>query len=158
MLRSAACNNGVRTTNRSGLVRLLRTETRSSNEDHTMRHINPDIVRSGWGSEASMTQCDLTCVQDVNTEIFPLTEVEVFCSRNWVWSCGMCCSGYSAALLCPSGNYCVRPVMDCDNICNGVSFCLNNMPTGCSPFYSGSTPERKLRLKTVRVFVRGNDN
>jgi len=81
MLRIAPCDKGLRTTRRSGLVRLLRTGTLSSNEDHTLRHINPAIVRSGWGSEASMTQRDLTCVQDVNNKIFTFPEVKVFCSR-----------------------------------------------------------------------------
>jgi hypothetical protein len=56
-------NKGLRATNRRALVRLLIGETRASNGDHTLRHINPVIVRGGSGSEASMPHCDLTSLQ-----------------------------------------------------------------------------------------------
>jgi hypothetical protein len=126
------CNKGLRATNWSALVRLLTAGARASNEDHTLRHINPAIVRGGSGSEASMTHCDLPSAQSSRRQ-----HQNISCSAvAGNVSCGMCRSGYSAALVCLRGNYSVRPVMDCDD---GVSFCLYSVPTRYSLFYSGSS-------------------
>lgn len=77
-------------------MRLLTAGARASNEDHTLRHINPAIVRGGSGSEASMAHCDLPSPQSSRRQ-----HQDISCSAVAAdVSCGMCCSGYSAAPLC----------------------------------------------------------
>jgi len=55
---STPCNKELRVRKRRELTRLLSGGARASNEDHTLRHINPAIVRSGSGSEARMAHSD----------------------------------------------------------------------------------------------------
>lgn len=81
---NTACNKGPRDRPGAALERLLTGRTRASNEDHTLRHINPAIVRGGSGSEA----------RTENSKALPVLQYQQ--TRR----CGMCRSGYSAVAEC----------------------------------------------------------
>lgn len=58
---NTTCKKGLRDRRGGALVRLLIGRTRASNEDHTLRHINPAIVRGGSASEARTERHFLFC-------------------------------------------------------------------------------------------------